>query len=306
MIYLIEYLLTRIVGGLLNLLPFSLVLRLARFVGVLIFQLSGRARRIALTNLRFVYGADKSEAEIHGIAKEAFVHLAEFGVEWLRMPQIARAPEKYLKINHVDRIHQALKKRKGAMLLVSHTGNWEIMALIGGLLIAKPIGAVIYSLARPLKNPYLYRYILRLRGMTGLKSIDKMGGVKETSARLKENGIVCLLIDQRVREGSVETDFFGRKSLTTSLPAIAARRFGTPIFFVFLHRTPDLHFVMDVEGPFPIEATKNPKQDIQTNTQRFNDRIEAEIRKNPSQWLWMHNRWRLEVGPKDQAGGGGR
>ena len=299
LIHLFEYLSIRLFGACLNLLPFSFALSLARPVGILLFGFLKRSRETALNNLREIYRAQKSESEIQKIARESFVYLSEFAVEWLRMNEIARNPARYLAIHHVERIHAALEKKRGALLLVSHNGNWEIMALIAGLLIAKPVGAPIYALARPLKNSYLYEYVLRLRGLTGLKSIRKMGAVRETFERLKENGIVSLLIDQRVNEGSVETEFFGRKALTTSLPAIAALRFGTPLFFIFLRRTPDLRFVMEVEGPVPTTVTGDSERDIQVNTQAFNHRIEEEIRKDPPHWLWMHNRWRTKHGAKD-------
>ncbi len=291
----------RIVGRLINLLPLSLALRLARPVGIFLFWFLKRSRRIALENLRHAYGSEKSEAEIKKVAQESFVHLAEFGIEWLRMPEIAKNPERYLGIEHVERIHDALKnKKRGALLFVSHNGNWEIMALIAGQLIAKPVGAAMYALARPLKNLYVYQEVIRRRGLTGLMSISKIGAVSETFDRLKENGIVSMLVDQRVSEGSVLATFFGRKALTTGLPALAARRLGTPVFFVFLRRTPGLRYIMGVEGPFPVETSKNPQRDVEVNTQRFNDRIEAEIRKNPAHWLWMHNRWRLASEPKDR------
>ena len=232
------------------------------------------------------------------MARESFVHITEFAMEWLCMAKIARHPERYLAIEGVEKIHAGLRKKRGAMLLVSHGGNWEIMALIAGMLIAKPVNADIYALARPLKNLYLYHYVLKQRGLTGLKSISKIGAVRETFKRLKQNGIVCLLIDQRVHEGGVEAEFFGREALTTSLPAISALRLGTPIYHVFLDRTPGLRYVMQVEGPVPIEETGHQEEDIRLNTQKFNDRVEREIRKAPARWLWMHNRWRTREGKK--------
>ena len=297
-IYFFEYAAIRLVGGCLSLFPLSLALPLTHPIGVFLFFILKRSRRTALENLHQVYGSHKSESQIRQIAKKSFVYLAEFAIEWLWMPRIARNPERYFAIRGVEKIHSALEKKTGALLLVSHNGNWEIMALVAGFLIARPVGASIYALARPLKNFYLYNYSLHLRGLTGLKSIHKIGGVRETFNRLKENGIVSTLIDQRVGEGGVEVDFFGRPALTTTLPAVAALRLGTPIFFVFLHRTSDLRFVMDVEGPVEIKKTGDIKYDIQVNTQHFNNRIEAEIHKDPPHWLWMHNRWRARHGMK--------
>lgn len=294
-----EYLLIRGVAFSINALPFPLALRLARPLGFLLFRFLTRLRKRALDNLKQAFQGQKTDFPIQKIAQESFVYLAEFAIEWFRMSRIARNPDCYLAIRNVERIHTALKEGKGALLLVSHGGNWEIAALIAGELIAKPVGASIYALARPLKNPYLYHYVLHLRGLTGLRSIDKIGAVKETFRRLKENGIVSLLIDQRVSEGAVETEFFGQSALTTSLPALCAIRLGTPIFFLFVNRTPGLRFVMEVEGPAPIETTGKVEQDIRINTQHFNNRIETEIRKDPARWLWMHNRWRERDGAKD-------
>jgi len=298
--YFFEYLLVRLTGNILNLFPFPWVLRRARPIGILLFWSLKRRRLMALENLHQAYRAQKSASEIQAIARESFVYLAEFGVEWLRMKELAKNPSRYLEVRDAKPLHASLReKKRGALLLVSHSGNWEIMALVAGAFLADPIGASIYALARPLKNPYLYEYVLRLRGLTGLKSIQKIGAVREAFKRLKENSIVCTLADQRVDEGSVQVKFFGREALTTSLPAVAALRFGTPVFFISLHRMPGPRYVMEVDGPLPVEKTDKLDHDIQVNTQRMNNRIEAEIQKDPRRWLWMHNRWRVRHGAKD-------
>lgn len=301
-VYRLEYGLVWLMSGALALFPFSFALKLARPLGWFLYVVFKKPRKMALENLREAFRGEKSEREIHKIVQGAFIHLAEFGVEWLRMSEMIRVPKKYLvEVYHKEKIHMELRERKkGAIVLVCHTGNWEIMALMGGLLVAKPVGASVYAVARPLKNPYLYEHAVRLRGGMGLKTIDKSGGVRDTFDRLaKENAIVCVLVDQRVSEGSVEINFFGRPALTTSLPVVAALRLGTPIFYNFLYRTPDHRYEMKVEGPIALERTGDFKRDIQTNTQRLMDRIEQEIRKEPARWLWMHNRWRVAHGPKD-------
>jgi KDO2-lipid IV(A) lauroyltransferase len=298
MFFFLEYLLIRFLGGLVNLLPFSLVLALARPAGNLLFGILPKNRRMALANLERAFGAEKSPTEIRKIAIESFVYLIEFGITWLRMPQLAKNPGRYLSARQAERVHEAIKNKKGAMILVSHAGNWAVMALIGGIFLAKPAGTLIHALARPLKNSFLYDYTLRLRGLAGLRSIPKSGAVQGTFRALKRNEIVCLLIDQRVEEGSIETDFFGRKALTTSLPALAALRLGTPIFFGSFQQKKGPVFNLTFEGPLPVERTGNSRQDIQLNTQRFNDYLEAEIRRSPGRWLWMHNRWRGLVGGK--------
>ena len=231
--YFIQYLAVRFFSSLLNLIPFSLALWFARPVGSSLFFVSKRPRKIALENLRASF-PEKSETEIKKIARGTFIHLAEFGIEWLRIPEMIRHPRHYFMGGEgFEHMHQALKiHRKGAILLLCHIGNWEVMALPVSEFLAKPANVPVYAVARPLKNPYLYPYAVKVRGGLGLRTIDKSGGVRETFDKLKkENAIVCILIDQRVSEGNVEVNLFGRPALTTALPAISALRMGSPVFF---------------------------------------------------------------------------
>jgi len=255
---------------------------------------------MAIQNLKYAF-PEKSEKEIMAIAKGSFVYLAEFGIEWLTLPQMIKHPKRYLieAVPGGEKIRSELKKKKGAIVLVTHSANQEVMALIMGGLI-KSFGSQVYAVARPLKNPHLYRHVVKLRAGQNLQTIDKSGGVRETFDRLKkENAVVCILIDQRISEGSIETHFFGRPALTTSLPIIAALRLETPVFFSFLYQNQDLRYEMKIEGPLVIQKTGDFKKDIAVNTQNFVDRIEEEIRKQPAHWLWMHNRWRVAHGAKD-------
>ena len=291
-IHYIEYVAIRLMGFLINLMPFPVALTLANPIGIGLFYILGKQRNKALDNLRRAFGNEKSEEDIIKIAKGSFIFLVEFAMEWLRLPEMAKHPDQYFSVNHAEKVHAALKQKKGAIFLVSHNSNQEIMAVITGCLIARPINAEVFAVARPIKNHYLYRYILKVRGIFGTKCIDKKGAVRETFKQLKRNAIVAVLIDQRVSEGQTAA-FFGRLAVTTSLPAMAAIRNGVPVFFVSLARASGPKFIFDIQGPLEIQTTNDFEADIRSATQQFNDLIEAKIRKEPAHWLWMHNRWRM-------------
>ncbi len=298
--YFIEYGFIRIISWLITVIPFRWALGTAKPIGAFLFLVLKRHRQMAIQNLKHAF-PEKSEKEITAIAKGSFIYLAEFGIEWLMLPQMIKHPKRYLieAVPEGEKIRSELKKKKGAIVLVTHSANQEVTALIMGSLI-KSFGSQVYAVARPLKNPHLYQHAVKLRAGQNLQTIDKSGGVRETFDRLKkENAVVCILIDQRISEGSVETNFFGRPALTTSLPIVAALRLGTPIFYNFLYRTPNLRYEMKVEGPVPIIRTGDFRKDIQVNAQNFMNRIEEKIRKQPAHWLWMHNRWRVAHGAKD-------
>ena len=296
--HLLQYGLIRIISWVICLIPFRMALAIAKPVGRILFLVSNRAREMARLNLKHAF-PEKNESEIESILKESFVHLAEFGIEWLKMPEMIAHPKEYLvdEIAGKDQIFAELKKKKGAIVLITHTANWEVMALIMGGMLQQT--SPVYAVARSFKNKYLYRHAMKLRSGQGLETINKVGGVRETFNQLrKENAVVCMLIDQRISEGGVEVDFFGRLALTSSLPVIAALRLGTPVFFSFIERRKDLRYEMRLEGPLILNRTEDFKSNILSNTQNFVLRVEEEIKNNPPRWLWMHNRWRVPHGPK--------
>ena len=74
-ILLLEYLLLRLVGALIRLLPFSVGMAAARWVGRLLYVLLARYRTIALENLRAAFGDEKTASEVKKIAVQSFEHL---------------------------------------------------------------------------------------------------------------------------------------------------------------------------------------------------------------------------------------
>ena len=70
------YLLLKVAIGLVQLLPRTVALGLARFLGWAAFILVSRQRNKTLTNLRTAFGHEKTEQEIRNIAKSVFQNLA--------------------------------------------------------------------------------------------------------------------------------------------------------------------------------------------------------------------------------------
>ena len=49
---------------------------------------------------------------------------------------------------------------------------------------------------------------------------------------------------------------------------------------------------MTVHEPYEIQNTGNNEKDTYDTTLKINQIIEKMIVKNPTQWLWSHNRWK--------------
>ena len=62
-----------------------------------------------------------------------------------------------------------------------------------------------------------------------------------------------------------------------------------PMFY--LKKDDDTYeFIIDKE--IPLVMTGNRRKDMEENTRLFHAVIEKHIKKYPTQWVWIHNRWK--------------
>lgn len=283
----ISYLFLRFVCALIRLIPFKQAMILARFVGKVLFYVLAERRQIALDNLRHAFGNEKSEAEIREIAIKSFENLGMIGVEFIWIPTITKRLDEFVNFTPTSFMWKALEEKKGFVFTISHFGNWEWMAIASS---AK--GLPMNAVARPLRNRFVYTYIKKLRGLTGLKSINKKGAGRGAVRALHDNQVVAILIDQHEREASVQVPFFGRPAWTTTLPAILALKKDVLIAASFFYRERVGPSLIIVKEPFKTIRTGDYERDIYENTKLYVKAIEDEVRKRPGDWLWMHRRWR--------------
>ena len=264
-------------------------MRLAEKIGALLF-LRKRRRQLSLHNLRCAF-PEKSQTDLEAIGRASMGGMVKVIFEFIRIPLIAKNPEKYIEVQGEGHVWDALKKKKGLVLAVSHFGNWELMGVA-----AAAKGFPIHAIGKPVKNPFVYDLIKRLRGATGLRSIDKKGAIKNTVQLLKNNQIVAMLIDEHVKKGEVWVNFFGRKAATSSLPAMLSLKYNAPVIPTFYYRgRGNERSILFFGEPFSLIRTEDLQSDLTANTQQYVSRLEQEIRKRPGDWtLWMHNRWRAD------------
>lgn len=295
-VFLIEYWLFRFLTLLIFLTPLRPSYKIANGLGIFIVRVLGVRRRIMLENLRLAFGKEKSVPELLRIAEESMASMIKLVFEMVRNVPAGASPERYIEKPDMREFLQWMEKKKGAIAIVSHFGNWEWLSIP-----IKPFGFFTNAVGRPLKNPFIYGYVRRLRKAANLKNIDKSGAVKEAIAALKRKEIVAVLIDQHESRGAVWVDFFGRKASTSSLPAALALKYDAPVFPAFFYRNECGRSVVRYGPEFPLIKTGNLQADLLANTQQYISKIEEEIRKRPGDWLWAHRRWRTPPSEKKAA-----
>ena len=268
--------------------PRKLCLFAGRILGLIFYYLDKRHRLIALTNLTAAFGPERTSAELKRTARESFIHFGEFLAEINKFPRLKEEKKsKLFLVEGEENLLEALSKEKGVLLFSAHYGNWEIAPYI---LTKKGKMSVV---ARPLDNKRLEAQLLKLRESLGTKVIYKHQATKQILQSLRENRMIALLIDQNVlKSQAVFVDFFGKKAATTPSLAAFFLRTRAPLLPVFCYPTSSHTYQLKIFPPLKISLEEDYDRDILKITQICTMIIEDQIRKNPSYWLWFHNRWK--------------
>ncbi|HEY4265317.1 MAG TPA: lysophospholipid acyltransferase family protein [Micropepsaceae bacterium] len=249
--------------------------------------------RRPLRNLRTAF-PDKSETEIRAILNAMWDNLGRVMGEYPHLdrlhwagaaPRITMSGEEYL--------NEAKAHSKGVMLVSGHLANWEIMPFVG-----REYGFTGGTVVRPPNNPYVSRWMERVRARNGMQEQIPKGpqGVRRTFSLLRRGDAICLLVDQRTSEG-IKVPFFGRDAFTTPAPAALALKLGAVIVPVSNVRTRGAHFHMRAYPIIEPPNTGDPDRDLVELTSRITRFIEDRVRENPGQWLWIHKRWVKDDAP---------
>ena len=114
-----------------------------------------------------------------------------------------------------------------------------------------------------------------------------MSGAREIIRLYKNGNSIALMIDQRVTEG-IKLNFFGQPASTTTIPAQLVKKFGCKIVPIYIERIDNFYYKMKINRPINFE--KN--QSIENISSVLNKELEKMILKQPSQWIWSHDRWK--------------
>ena len=289
-----ELLLFRVASGGLALLPARAARRAGRAAARAAFSLLSSRRRILLRNLAAAYPDDPAE-RIASIAAASIDGFASALVDFLQTGRMSR-DQLLSRVSVVgeENLRAARARGKGVFLLSAHIGNWEIGALVAGML-GEPIAPVV----RPLDNPLLEEELGRLRRRFGNRPVPKKQASRELLRAMSRNETVAILVDQNVlpRE-AVFVPFFGRPAATTPSLALLQLKTGAAVVPVFTWPEADGRYRLDFETPiFPEEfggTGVDREERVRRATARYMAVTEAAVRKDPAAWLWVHNRWKTQ------------
>jgi KDO2-lipid IV(A) lauroyltransferase len=270
-------------------LPDGIARAAGRGVGRLFFLLVKRRREIAIGNISDSLPFLERQPgwvsrPARDLARECFQNLGLSLVEDCKIyhGRGAALIDK-VEFRGLEHWQKPLARGKGIAFITGHCGNWELLALSFGVRYHN-----LSVVARRQENRHLNAVLERIRGVYGNELLYREGAVRSMLTTFKKNGIVGLLIDQAVAaEDGVLVNFLGRPAWTTNVLPILARKAAVPLVPAFIHREGNRHVVT-----FYPEVILPESPDVVRDTQLLSDCIERYVIEHPTEWYWIHKRWK--------------
>jgi KDO2-lipid IV(A) lauroyltransferase len=269
-------------------------LRLGERVGDLAFLLLRKPRRLAEEHLRMAFGEELTPAARTHIARASLVNIARSFCELAKIDEIRLRADQYIETEGEEHVDRSLEKGGGAIIVTGHIGNWELLAAYWAWK-----GYSISAIARRIYVGRLNQMLVDFRRRQGVETIlrESPHSARQLLRAIKNNSLLAMLIDQDTQVQSVSVPFFGHPARTPAAAASLAIRRDLPVHAAFIQRRPEGGHRITITPAFEIERTGDVRTDITALTRAFNAALEAQVRRNPAEWVWWHRRWRRQPQP---------
>jgi len=263
-------------------LPLSLLHRLGRGVGALFFLIPTSFKRTARRNIELCLPELDAAAREH-VLREHFrglgMALFETAISWWSSNERIRHATMVEGLEHLETARRA---GRGALLLSALFSTIEIgcRALAARL----PLN-VMY---RPTKNEVVGEFVQSRRAVQTKRAIPR-DDVRTLIKALKDLDVVWYAPDQSFRKkGAQMVPLFGIPAATNTATSRIAGMTNAMVMPYFFERLPGGSYRGVIHPPLE----NFPTDDAVADTERFNRIIEAEVRRMPDQYLWIHRRFK--------------
>lgn len=268
-----------------SLLPLFILFGLGEVVFFILYRIVGYRKKIVMQNLERAF-PEKTNRERRRIAKHFYRNLIQNFLESLKMLSISE--KEFDKRTHIElkEVNRIINEGRNIVFLSGHQMNWEWAP---------------WALARGMKIPFLGMYlrisnksvdrlISKMRSRTGVLMVDIAKFSTAIIRISKQQHAIGLIADQSPAGGKTVhwMNFFGEPTPFYVGPEKRAVQLKAAVFFLeFIklkwgHYKFVLHLITD-------DASKMEKYQI---TLAYRDILEEAIRKQPSNYLWSHRRWK--------------
>jgi KDO2-lipid IV(A) lauroyltransferase len=230
-----------------------------------------------------------TEKAIETLIKDMYKNMGKNMVEFLRLPLYAKTwNTRLFTVDGLEHWEAARAQGKPVIFVTAHLGFWDFVPV--GLSLLGQKGCYV---VKEMHHKNMHAFWEKYRDLCSVVPLVKKNSSSAILDSLKRKEWVGFIMDQ-----NMNTDFglfvqFGKKkACTLNAPALLARRYQLPVLAFFTLRQKDDTYRFIITPEIPQQRSNNLHEDLQVNTQRISDLMQAFILQYPEQWIWMHRRWK--------------
>ncbi len=266
------------------LLPFRTGLRFGRQLGRILHKLMKSRRKIAEVNIAICF-PDLSHEERAALVLEIFennaIGLIETGWAYWGNEQFFRS---ITELQNFDLLDEALAEGKGVILMGAHYSPLDLAGLLFSF-----HGVPCSTLYRKHDNPMLEWFFTS--GRSRFSTPLERKKTRQMLRNMRKNHCIWYAPDQDLGyKGSVFVPFFGHTAATTTATTKMHEINGSPLRVLSFRRKPDNSgYILQIE-----KLPEFPSGDTTKDACLINEAIEKGILKAPSQYMWVHKRFKTQ------------
>ena len=279
---------------LLSLLPWRVIYLLSDFFYVLVYYVFKYRRKIVRGNIKIAF-PEKTAAEITRIEKDFYKAFCDNFTEIIKFISVSKEEIARRFKGEPEKINELIEQGYKVQVHSGHFFSWEFCNMGYSPNIRHPFLTVYMQI----ENKVFERLFLYIRERFGTKMLAA-GEFKTAFAPYrKQNYCLVLIADQNPPHASVGfwTEFFGQKIPFPKGPEKGAQFNNTAILMANMVRVKRGYYSSELKL-LTTDPRSMPEGEITKQMVRF---IEETIRKNPSNYLWSHRRFKWKYNEEEHG-----
>jgi KDO2-lipid IV(A) lauroyltransferase len=265
-------------------LPYRIQLAIGKTLGLILYKTGKSRRHIATVNVRLCF-PEKTEQQQTQLVRQIFIDngigLMETLIGWFRRPDYLLDRTHF---HGFEQLKAELATGRGVILLGAH---YSMLDLAGALFVTQLPANVSY---RPQDNPVM-NWLMEQQRQKLYTGCYTRKDIRSFIRCLKQGEVLWYAQDQDFgRKNSVFVDFFGIPTATITATSRIAKAGNAKVMpLTYFRRDDNSGYDITVHPPLPI-----PSGDDIEDARVANAFIEQQLRQHPSQYLWLHRRFKTQ------------
>ena len=275
-------------------LPLGLLYKFSDLLFFFFTRIFPYRKAVILGNIQRSF-PDKSEDEQQQLVKDFYRHFTDILVEGIKNLSISKKQlKKRMLVRNPELMQELYDEKRNVILVSGHFNNWEWLISSQNLL----FNHQAFGIGMPMSNKFWDKKVNQRRERFGMQVINASNYQIKFRTFKKKPFAVLTLGDQSPAHStkSYWMNFLNQDTAVFFGTEHMANDYNFTVVFFIVHKVKRGFYELELKL-----ITKDAKSlEWGQITEQHTRILEAEIIRNPSQWLWSHKRWKREI-PQDST-----